>query len=337
MQLSPEFADDSLVSLIDWLISVQDWKLLGKLSERFVDRIEASSALTYVLADAYMQQGQDDVAGELATRAFELDRNDEAERVDDGILLHRRGLLDWALREYEAAIDALPVLAPDSWFNAYEARQNASQIYHDRLEHSRASEILAPFVQAARKNGDNKIAFLLRATGARMEYYAACQAEADEDYEEQRLRLERAMSYSDEDADVLIALYRLSNVDEEYRQRTRDTIRQVTAEFQRRINQEPDKPSNYNQWAWLISNTEGDFEKAIRYSQKSLELRPGEASYLDTLGRCYFAAGNLTEAIKHQRLAVAADPHMLVMQRQLEAFEAAQEARQEDTNGEQPR
>jgi tetratricopeptide (TPR) repeat protein len=95
----------------------------------------------------------------------------------------------------------------------------------------------------------------------------------------------------------------------------------------------------YNEWAWLVGNTEGDFEKAVRYSQKSIDLfreqiginpnytEEGTAGLLDTLGRCYFAAGDLEAAIKTQELAVKYEPHMRVLQRQLDEFQAALDAK----------
>jgi tetratricopeptide (TPR) repeat protein len=77
--------------------------------------------------------------------------------------------------------------------------------------------------------------------------------------------------------------------------------------------------------AWLVANTEGDVDEAIRCSKKSLELRPGSASYLDTLGRCYFAKGDLEKAVECQLQAVALEPQMKQMAKQLELFQAALE------------
>ena len=79
----------------------------------------------------------------------------------------------------------------------------------------------------------------------------------------------------------------------------------------------------YNQWAWLVSNTEGDYDKAVRYSLRSLEFNPDQASCLDTLGRCYFSAGRIEEAVEVQRRAVELQPWMKIMRRQLDEFEAA--------------
>ena len=45
------------------------------------------------------------------------------------------------------------------------------------------------------------------------------------------------------------------------------------------------------------------------------------ASFLDTLGRCYYAAGDYENAVKYQRQAVEKVDYMQVMQRQLALFE----------------
>ena len=49
----------------------------------------------------------------------------------------------------------------------------------------------------------------------------------------------------------------------------------------------------YNQYAWLIGNTEGDFDEALKCSRKSLELQPDEGGYYDTLAHVYFGKGDL--------------------------------------------
>ena len=129
------------------------------------------------------------------------------------------------------------------------------------------------------------------------------------------------------DADVLIAMYRVPEADEKWRQTTRAKIRDLARQFQEQIDENPSDPVPYNQWAWLISNTEGDFQKAIRYSHRSIELIPADAgesagaSYLDTLGRCYYAVGDYENALKYQRQAIEKVDYMQVMQRQLALFE----------------
>ncbi len=129
------------------------------------------------------------------------------------------------------------------------------------------------------------------------------------------------MLLNHEDADVLIAYYRSTAPTATLR---KDALRKIDAlsrEFEGDILSEPSNPVAYNQWAWLVSNTEGDAAKAVRYSQRSLELSPGTAGYLDTLARCHYAAGDLDAAIATQSAAVAKEPHIPALTRQLKFFQ----------------
>ena len=74
--------------------------------------------------------------------------------------------------------------------------------------------------------------------------------------------------------------------------------------------------------AWLVSNTTGDFEKALQFSRESLELLPDEGGYLDTLARCHYSLDQLDDALVVQRRAVELEPHSGQIRRQLEFFES---------------
>jgi tetratricopeptide (TPR) repeat protein len=102
-----------------------------------------------------------------------------------------------------------------------------------------------------------------------------------------------------------------------------EQIRAATEVFRKQIVADPDDPTAYNQLAWLVSNTEGDQNEAVRCSLRSLELLPTAAGYMDTLGRCYYALGDYAKAVHHQSRAVRLEPHSAQMQRQLELFRQA--------------
>jgi tetratricopeptide (TPR) repeat protein len=135
--------------------------------------------------------------------------------------------------------------------------------------------------------------------------------------------LDQAIAADPTDADVLIALYRLPNADAARRQKTLALIRAATEVFRKQIVAEPDDATGYNQLAWLVSNTEGDQDEALRSSLRSLELLPGAAGYMDTLGRCYYAQGDYEKAVYHQTRAVEIEQHSSQMKRQLELFREA--------------
>ncbi|MFK7735793.1 MAG: hypothetical protein AB8B50_07190 [Pirellulaceae bacterium] len=81
-----------------------------------------------------------------------------------------------------------------------------------------------------------------------------------------------------------------------------------------------------NQLAWLLGKCESDLEEAIQLSELSLRLSEDYPAYLDTLGRCYFSAGRIDDAIATQRKAVELAPYERLMVLQLEEFEAAKAA-----------
>jgi tetratricopeptide (TPR) repeat protein len=168
-----------------------------------------------------------------------------------------------------------------------------------------------------------------KAVSARLHFYRACQYHAEKDWQRERDELQTAIKLDPTDADVLIAMYRVPEADDAWRAGVRQRIHDLSRQFQQEIDEQPGDPNPYNQWAWLISNTEGDFQKAIRYSHRSIELIPPGAgksaggSFLDTLGRCYFAAGDIENALKYQRDAIKKVDYMQVMHRQLAQFEKA--------------
>ena len=87
------------------------------------------------------------------------------------------------------------------------------------------------------------------------------------------------------------------------------------------INAVPDDASGYNEYAWLVANTEGDVAKATRFSKVSLLKSFDNASFLDTLAHCHAAAGRHAAAIRTQRLAKRYEPHNRTIRRNLERFE----------------
>jgi len=90
----------------------------------------------------------------------------------------------------------------------------------------------------------------------------------------------------------------------------------------------PDDASQYNQYAWLIGNTEGNLDEAQKYSQKSLELMPDNAAFYDTLARVCYAKKDYDHALKYQQRAAELEPHSGLIAKQLELFRKAREEHQ---------
>jgi tetratricopeptide (TPR) repeat protein len=321
----PEHMTATLAWAIRWVIDQKRWDVLEQLEEQRREQIYGDRKLLYYLAAAKSRAARDDEAAKLSKQAFDMPTAEGGERVEVAGALCELGFVEWAEREYRKALDDLPVVSMES----LQARRDWATWLHDREEYKQAADVLGEFFDALADDGPGRKQLIrqmdgrqyLNAINARQEFYLACHYESRKEYDRQREALKKAATLHEDDPDVLIAMYRSPGADKEFREQTAARIQEMSQRHLELIRQYPDEPSFHNQWAWLVSNTEGDYAKAVEHSLRSLELSPDEASYLDTLGRCYYAAGDLENAVKSQRRAVELAPHYQVMQRQLVQFE----------------
>lgn len=332
--LDPGDAEQTTVGLLQWLVDRQAWDALDAFLDKYQGRLERAKRPLYIAALGRARQGKTELAEQLAEKAAGLDAQESLESVEIARELAVREQYEWSVREYRAVIDGRPINSHE----AILARVLLAIMLHDHEEYQQAVDTLEPLVKTIQKDPnvgklyDQIQRFYERRDGdfptreqmiTRYHFYSACRYEQQQDWEQQREHLEQAIRHDRTDADVLIAMYRFHGADDAWREATRKRIVELSRLFQEEIDENPNEPNAYNQWAWLVSNTEGDFRKAIRYSHRSLELMPGTPSFLDTLGRCYYAAGDHANAVKYQREAVRLLPHLQVIHRQLALFEQA--------------
>lgn len=325
-------SDRLLGSFLQWLAQYESWEALDLFADRHDEQIGKSKRALYLLAMARAKQGRNGVAEELAEQAAQLPSTGQLAGLDAAQLLVALGQFDWAVREFHRGFDNAPVEA----VLAMAARVELSDLLRDYEHYDEAATAIQPLVDAIEASPDIARAYSsaydeLTAQGrylpdsealaARLHYLRACALAKEHDYKHQRGELLSAIKHDETDADVLIEMYRVGDADEAWLADTRARIQALSRKIEAEIEDNPNDPIAYNQWAWLIANTEGDFPKAVRYSRRSLELKPDTASLLDTLGRCYYAAGDYEKAVESQRQAVKLIPHMQVMQRQLKFFE----------------
>ena len=348
--LTAEESQQVITELIEWLMDHQAWDVLDEFLAKHQSSFEQSKRPLYYAALARARQHKTDLAEQLAEKAAQIDPQGTLESFLTARDLEEHGQFNWAVREYHRAIDNQQIAAPE----AILARIYLASLLHDYEQHQEAADVLDPLVKAVQNEGriGQLYAELLRyyrgrlalpeadAVAARFHYYRACQFRDAEDRARERGELELAIKFDPTDADVLIAMYRHPEADAQWRESVRQRIRDLCRQFQQEIDENPTDPTAYNQWAWLVSNTDGDYQKAIRYSHRSLELIPtgagdsAGASFLDTLGRCYYAAGDYNNAIKYQRQATAKVDYMQVMHRQLALFEKTLAEKQGAGSGE---
>ncbi len=338
MELADDGSDKTMVRLLTWLTENKSWDVLDAFLAKHQPRLQQSKRPLYYAALARAQQGKRDIAEQLATDAAELPTQGDLEGCVTAKDLEEHGQFEWAVREYRKAIEKQPA-------DSFATESTIARIYlanslHDYEREKEAADVVEPLVKAIQSKGTvaelyarirevygRYFQLLLEPDGiaARYHFYRACQYRSEKDLTRAKDEFDLAIKFDPTDADVLIAMYHFPEADDKWRESVRQLLRQLTQQFQQEIDGNPSDPTPYNQWAWLVSNTEGDLQKAIRYSHRSLELNAngdsGAASYLDTLGRCYFAAGDYENAVKYERQAIAKIDYMQVMQRQLALFE----------------
>jgi tetratricopeptide (TPR) repeat protein len=263
---------------------------------------------------------------------------------ETGRELESRGLFRWAEREYRHIIDSLPI---DAAITA-NARAHLALMLGELQRHQDVVDVLEPMIR--RSEEDQTYARRLqtlyvdvsRLKSTLMYHQGLAEAVGDSPESKQAARdtLLAALELEPNNVDILIAMYRLEG-DEPWRNDVRRRIQSIAIMFDNQIEAirmqtqarvrfpdlVPTLAEAYNQYAWLISNTEGDQQKALQYSLRSLELVPDIPAQLDTLGRCYFAVGDLQNAVRVQRRAVKLMPHSPPLLRQLAEFEAAAAAK----------
>jgi len=334
---------DGLLDTVDWLIQRAAWAIVQEVAQRFADRFQTDPLLLYRLAEVQLAEGQKELAEQTAERALELFAEDPAQHVLAALGLQERGLIAWAEREYRRVLK----LAEEGSPHNLNARFMLAEMLHDQQQELVAAEVLQAAVDLIQKDPNvmQLVAQRLqREPGSivsRMHYFFALHAADRGDRKKQQDHLRRGSEADPTDADVLIAMHRLPDADAAWQARTRALIEQSTEAFRAEISQyeqqvaqsrndalrlwtERELASACNQFAWLVSNTFGDYQEALRCSQQSLRVRPDAAGYLDTLGRCYFALQDYDNAVKYQSRAAALEPHSGQIVRQLQYFQEEQ-------------
>lgn len=322
---------DSLSELIMWLVRGESWAALDELESRFATIIQDNAVLAYTIAYARRKQGQTERSEELAEQTRIKNPENYKAHYDVAAALQERGWIDWAEGEYETIIDHEPreelrinyVIVSQRWL---------AELLHDRGDElaasmmmDRTNEMLEELAQKMGEGQNRRVN--PRPTQARRDLFYGLHLTKQGKLEEAREHLLRALEYDNTDADVLIALYELPNLDEKQHKKLLEDINNACDLFRGQITQDPESPTPYNQLAWLVANTEGDQDEALRASLRSLELGPDHPGRMDTLARCYYAQGNLEKAVEIQTKAVQLEPHTGQMSRQLAVFlEKAEEA-----------
>jgi len=325
---------NTLMRVVIWLTEQKAWETIDALSRRLPDRFAADRALLYLQALAYEEQGKREAAEKTALQAFRGQDGGEENpdvkmyrRFSTAILLRARGQNAWARRELESLVESAPLTGL--------VRPYLADMLHEQGENLEAAAVLekiAKAVEAGKMPGDMQFGNP-KEICAKRQYYLACHWKTQNNPAKERECLEKALKDSPDDIDVLIACYQSKGQPPEFHKRIVEQVRAVAAGLLAATHMPDVSATDYNNYAWLIANTEGDLDEALRFSRKSLEADPNVAGYLDTLAHVYAAKGDLREAVKIQTRAMALEPRSPSLKRHLEAFRKKLEGKNAGKSG----
>jgi tetratricopeptide (TPR) repeat protein len=320
-----------LADLVGWLAERQLWTHIDTLAGRFATDFARSAPLTYRRAEALARQDDKAGAERFANEAFGLS-TDSAKHLEMGLELRDRGLVDWAEREFRKVLS----LSQMGETEDVTARHRLAEMFYDHDRPLDAAKVWRELCDKLDNDEQVRERFADRRQffRSRMHFFYAKQHIAAGEIAQAREQLDQGIRHDARDADVLIAMHRLPDSDDAWRQRTKSLTAECSAYFLTLVQRwEAILPqvdgaeeavenlaNSCNQYAWLVGNTGGDVDMAIKLSSRSVELMPKSASYLDTLAHCYFAKGDFESAVKFQSQAVKREPHTKQLERQLAVF-----------------
>ena len=318
----PESDDSPVLAELVWLAEHGLPEAVRLVDRRWPQLAESDAVAMYVTALAWRRLGDEPEASRRATLAFE-----KAGGVDDATdrrtaiarMLARWGATDWATREYEAVLAA----ATTSEETFATAAMTFGELLHDHEDHARAADVYRQLLARGAADGDplrRALEMELPSVKSRMLYFESCAAMARGDTAARRRLVEEAVEAYPKDVDALIALYRLSDNTPVQQAAAAAQVARALEQIDAEIQALPEETKGYNEYAWLVANTEGDLEKATRYSRLSLEKSTDNSSFLDTLAHCHAAADRIQAAVRTQSLAHRLEPHGRTIARNLERF-----------------
>lgn len=317
----------SVARLLEWLIDQKAWKAVDELAKRFSGNFASEPVLVYMLAQSYEARGQHQRAKETALRALRSYPGKQEPQLTRHFTvaqqLRARGQFVWARKEYEH------VIAQGTGGDNAEGEQMAavsrvflSEMLHEEGHNLEASEVLGKLMESidAGKVGDGSLYGRdVKELRARRFCFAAQHWAEKKDAAKQRAALEKAFEADPEELDTLIACHKFGG-DKAFHDKVAAAIKETAGKLHDMVEADPRNAAMCNQYAWLVGNTEGDKDEALRCALKAVELRPDEGGYYDTLGHVYFGRGEYDKAVKAQTRAVELDRHSGIIRVKLEVF-----------------
>ena len=348
----------------DWALYNGLGAVVSELYQMHPLTFSKNAELLYSAGQALAEQGQQAKAESLASAARNLSPFPEKKDDETGVassqvldnlakthgftakLLESRGMFDWAEAEYKLIVDHGGSETKYGLIGTFDL----AEFYSQHQRHQEAVDVLKDAEERLSKDHEKhqELSKLVKASYfqsivAREKAYALLQKGQDDPQmvKEAKALLRTAFDKRSTDINILIKLYRLDDgSDNGYTSYVQSRIASFIKSYDSKIRSaEAQIAANrnfyrdllaqyFNDYAWLVCNTTGNYQLALERSLKSIELAPrGERDQIgarqDTCARCYFALGDLDNAIKTQKRALENSPHDPSLNRQLKEFQDA--------------
>lgn len=291
-----------------------EWKHYGPL-------LAGDGRALHLAARALAADGDAAGAEAVAATALSLHPNNGRAHLTVGLYLVGRGMLEAAEKEFVRAVE----LSSSDHETQLRARFRLADVYGHRGNTAKETEQLETVLhlfEALQQIGRGAEPFTEEIKDLRCRLLllqAKSHEKAGDDAARER-SLREALKLWPHHPDVLIALNGL------LRKRggaaEAGTLVEAAAKYYReRIAEQPDEANHYNNLAWLLANTDRELDEALHSSQKSLELSPDNAAYLDTLAEVHLRMGRPARAVEFARQATEQEPESLDLAERLKRFE----------------
>lgn len=324
-------AAEEAAGMVVWLVERGLPEAVDLLAADRPELIRSDALVGYAAAVAEKARHHDAPAEKLAAAALAQTAGTNAEFVDrlqTAILLSKWGATDWANREYTTLVENPQTPAAQFALAAIMF----AEFLHDQEREDEAAACLRRLLDGRKGKNDGKgegggdpilqqVGRDPRSIRSRMHYFESCAAALRGDAPARRKAIDDSLRAYAKDVDALIGLYTLPDNTPAQKADAVARIRRALEQIDNEIQAVPDDTNGYNEYAWLVANTEGDLQKATRYSKLSLVKSFDSSSYLDTLAHCQAAAGNKSAAVRTQSLALRQEPHNRTIRKNLARFQ----------------
>ena len=254
-----------------------------------------------------------------------LDELPFSEHFRAAFFLQRRYRFLWAERHLQLVVAEAPLMMKT---RAYEALWLVKQLlmqYREAVDmHQRCIELLDTEEYRSKQNdAAGKVKDFLAAK----DFCLAKVAAAAGNWQEAKEAIDRALKNNPTECDMVILRYEVSkhlnDLDENDRLQTKRLIAGVLNRIE---NDFPERNTHFgaastgNEAAWLLANTDGDFDDALSLIRIAMKAEPESPLYLDTLAHVYALGKDYKKAVEVQKEAVRFAPEATSLRFALERF-----------------